>query len=253
MILIDPRDGGNPQLRTSFRAKQFIERQGLPTTRIVLEAGDFAFDGLGPNGPCTIGIERKTLGDMLSCIDSGKFSEQAVKMRKHFAFRFLALEGVWRPHTDNRCLMEEAGNGWRYTQPRGHFVQYDKLFNYLISVSLAGIVVQFSRDLEHTCFNVVNTFRWFQKKWNQHKSMQELETLNVPGLLMSRDHEAPLVRRWAAEIDLIGITRSEEAEHYFKTPIRLANSDEVDWLHIQGIAGPSAQKIIRQIQGKENR
>ena len=77
--------------------------------------------------------------------------------------------------------------------------------------------------------------------------MLEKQTLNLPSL----SRKPSLVRRWAAELDNVGVKFSEEAERRFKTPIKLATSDEMDWLRIDGIGVGTAQKIIKEIGGRK--
>jgi NAD-dependent DNA ligase len=60
-----------------------------------------------------------------------------------------------------------------------------------------------------------------------------------------------LVRRWASDLDGIGVKYSMEADRLFRTPWELASSSEEDWIKIPGVGARTARSIIRQIHEKE--
>lgn len=257
MILIDPRDGPDKTHRIRNEMVSNIIKLGVLTNLQTIPSGDFCFDGYGPHGAFTIGVERKTLSDMMNCIDDGRYNAQRAKMKTMYGQSFLIVEGVWTVHRDNGFLMVQATNDrgqayWRYFNAPHKPVLYSKLHNFLISVGLSGVVTTLTRDLYHTCVSVVEMFHYFQKAWNQHTSLLTKQTLNLPSL----SGKPSLCRRWAAELTDVGVKFSEEAERIFRNPqgrpsgLRLATGDEMDWLRIEGIGVKTAQKIIKEIGGR---
>ncbi len=250
MILIDTRDGPDKTHRIRNEMLSNIRGLGVLANLQTIPSGDFCFDGYGENGAMTIGIERKSLHDMLNCIDDGRYNMQRAKMGQMFGATLLIVEGVWSVNKAG-FMMEQAINDrgvayWKFCNQRSKPILYSKLHNYLIGVGLSGVVTTLTRDLYHTCVSVVNTFHYFQKRWQDHTSLLQKQTLNLPSL----SGRPSLVRRWAAEIEGVGVKYSEEAERLFKTPIRLATSDELAWLKIEGIGVKTAQKIIKEIGGR---
>jgi ERCC4-type nuclease len=75
--------------------------------------------------------------------------------------------------------------------------------------------------------------------------MRQMQTLNLPSL----SGRPKLVRRWAAELEGIGVKMSEDAQKHFKTPIRLATADETAWLGIEGIGPKTVINIVKEING----
>src|SRR4029077_9874131 len=156
--------------------------------------------------------------------------EQRIDMRSYYQIRFLVLEGVWAPHNQTGMLMVVYPNGqWGHANPRGAKVPYSKLFRYLISVALSGTYVIHSKNLFETAYNICELFQYFQKKWTDHTSLRDFQKPTVPSMRFdsnAKKFQASLTQRWAADLDGIGTKYSEEADRYFKTPIRLANSEE---------------------------
>lgn len=244
MILVDDReklgrDTGPIELH------RLIKANGVPCEKSRIEYGDICFEGNGPNGKILIGIERKTLHNMLNCIDDSQYSaHQRPGMNIMYQKSFLLIEGHWRQHEDG-WLMEgfNDGSSWGYCKYKGSRVLYSKLYRYLLSVSMSGVTVIYSRNLTQTAYNACEMYHWFQKSWNNHSSLLSTQTLAVPGL----DMQPSLVRKVAAQISNLGTKLSIEAEKRFKTTYRMINSSESDWMSIPKIGAKTAQQIIREI------
>ena len=245
MILIDSRVG-------SKELYPLIKQIGAPCELCQLEYGDVAFDGNGPHGSIAIGIERKTLHDMLQCIDDSRYAaHQRPGMLMLYSKSFLCLEGLWNPGNGNGfdgMLMEGFRNGqsWGPLRTRGNrMVLYSKLYRYMMSVALSGVIVTQSTNIFQTAYNIVEMYEYFKKPWSKHTSLVEVQKLAIPDMT----GKPSLTRRWASEITDVGVTISQEAERKFKTPVALANSDESDWMTLPGIGAPTARKIVKEIRG----
>lgn len=243
MILVDRRIGSQELI-------PHIKRIGVTVEKADLQFGDAAFEGKGPDGTIAIGVERKTLHDMLTCIDDARYSgHQRVGMAQMYTVSILMIEGHWKPHDAQGVLMEgfNGGVSWGYCKYRSQRTMYSKLYRYLLSVSLSGVLVSYSRDPFHTAYNICEAFHYFQKPWTAHTSLQEVQKLNLPTL----NAKPSLVRKWAADIEGIGTKLSLDAERLFKSPIRLANAEELDWLKIPGVGVKTARQVVREIWGSK--
>jgi ERCC4-type nuclease len=251
MILVDNKSGRvEPGGRDSQKEiLVHIHRTGCKAELTSLEFGDAAFEGNGPNGKILIGIERKTIGDMLNCIDDSRYSaHQRPGMMAMYQKSILIIEGVWKPDITTGYLMECINTlSWRVVKQRTQMARYNKLFRYLLTVQFSGVTVIWSRDMEQTAYNITEIFHWFQKPWDQHTSLLEMQKLNIPALT----GRPKLVQRWAAEIDGIGVKHSQDAVKVFKTPYDLARSDETEWITLPGVGAKLARSVIKQIHGDE--
>lgn len=242
MILVDSRIGSKELL-------PHIHRVGVKAQMGQLEYGDAAFEGNGPSGRMMIGVERKTIGDLLNCIDDARYSaHQRPGMLAMYQKSMMIIEGTWKPDIQTGYLMEcVAQMTWRPFRQRTQMVRYNKLFRYLLTVQFSGVAVIWSRDLEQTAFNICEIYHWFAKPWDQHTSLLEMQKLNIPSL----NGRPPLVQRWAAELDGVGVKHSSEALKVFKTPYELAKSDETQWISMPGVGVKLARSVVRQIHGDE--
>lgn len=247
MILIDTKGDKPKGARPGAEIIGYIRRFGVPCEPANLEFGDAMFEGKGPDGPILIGIERKALNDLLQCIDDARLAgHQLIGMRDDFKVRVLMVEGHWKAHDPDGFLMDSYnGINYGFAKYRSQRVLYAKLYRYLISVSLTGVLVSQARDLWHTAYNICEYYHYFQKPWAAHTAMQEIHKVAIPSL----GGKPSLTRKWANDIDGIGVKLSEQAERLFRTPIRLATADEQQWLRLPGVGVPTAQRIVRDIAG----
>lgn len=249
-ILIDYRKGGEQEGKnTPKEMVRLIQQIGVPAELSDLAFGDAAFEGKGPEGTIAVGIERKTLHDLLNCIDDARLSgHQLVGMKRMYQVRVVLIEGHWRPHDPDGWLMEgfNSGTSWGHCRYRSQRTLYSKLYRYLISLSLSGTIVTYSRDLWGTCYNIAEWYHYFQKPFDRHTALQEIQRVQIPTM----NFRPSLTRLWAHDLPDVGLKLSELAERHFKTPIRLAQADERDWMRIPGIGVKIAQRIVRQIWGE---
>jgi ERCC4-type nuclease len=184
---------------------------------------------------------------MLHCIEDARYNEQRRRMREQYDVSVLILEGHWKPHNENGMMMEGFHNGinYGYCRPGGRRIMYSKLSRYLISVQLAGVIVDRTRDIGHTAFDIVDWFHYFQKPWEGHTSLLEMQKVAIPTL----NAKPSLVRKWAFALDGVGTKTSEDIAKHFRYPLKLANASEQDFLKIPGIGVKTAQSIVKQIWG----
>lgn len=223
-----------------------IRQIGVQAEVVKLPFGDFAMEGNGPTGPISIGIERKTLHDMLACIEDGRFSgHQKVGMEQLYNVKYLAMEGVWKPH-EKGFLMEgnDKGAYW-ICKPSGKPVMYSKLKRYLLSVQQSGVTVTVSRDMFQTAYDICEIYHWWQKPWAEHKSMLQTQTIIIPSLMGKPN----LVRRWAKELPGVSETIMDRMGQKFKLPVDLALADIPTFMSIDGVGSVKAEKIFKEIRG----
>lgn len=243
VILVDNRTGSKELL-------PYIRAAKVQCELAQLEFGDACFEGNGPEGRILVGVERKTLGDMLNCIDDARYAaHQRPGMLSMYNRSILMIEGEWKPDLHSGYMMWLAGHmTWKPFSYRSRYVAYSKLFRYLMSIQMSGVIVMQTRDLEHTAFNICECCYYFGKKWADHTALQEMQKFNLPDL----NGRPSLVRRWAAALDGVGVKHSLVADKTFKTPLELAQSDELDWVRIPGIGVKLAKSIVRSIHGIRN-
>lgn len=224
-----------------------ILMQGVKAEKLPLPSADFCFEGNGPDGTISIGIERKTLHDMLDSIETARYNRQRVDMKNFYQVCVLMVEGHWRPHHPDGVLMEGFNDGlsWGYCRHRSQRTLYSKLYRYLIGVASTGVIVCYPRNRWQCAVDVVEWFHYWSRPYESHRSLREIQKVAVPAL----NFRPSLVRKWAQDCPNIGVTLGDLAARRFRTPLALAQADEGDWLSIPGVGVKTAQQVVKEIRG----
>lgn len=130
MIWIDSREP--PTLRT----KVLVACQGDGQIAC-LEAGDFVlFD---PNG-CSVGIERKSVSDLLNSLASKRLDKQLRRMADYYSHRYLLIEGALEMDPEGYIKLKRRSTHWTHASIQG----------YLWSLQHSGVGVLWSAGAAET-------------------------------------------------------------------------------------------------------
>lgn len=252
MVLIDPRAGSGDLLDPIAR------RLNGQACHSMLESGDVAFEGNGPDGPINVGIELKTLSDMLTSMRTGRYIDQLDRMLMDYQVIYLFIEGVWRP--DDEGLIEVPNHGsWRplntstreqAKRGRGAYYTYAELDKFIISLEEKRDVVvcrvpRFpnSSRLE-TVTMLIDRYTWWQKPWDSHSSVEKIKIQS--GNLMAG--KATVLRRVAAQLPECAWETSLHIERHFGTVEALSAATEeelaqVKWKTAKGRNGRISPRL----------
>ena len=158
MILIDDRVGSKELAGKLPRT--------VPTTLTRLQYGDCCWVGEGPDGPTTVGVERKTIHDLVNSMDNGRLQEQLRGMQNCYEVKWLVVEGVWRPNAMTGIIEVLRGKGWDDLAHGSQRWMYRRVANYLNRLAIAyGVHLWQTGNYDETALWVSSTYNWWQKKW----------------------------------------------------------------------------------------
>lgn len=242
MILIDDRVGSR-ELEGLFKGS------GIPTRLERLSAGDFAFRGNWKGERVWVGVERKTVGDMMNSIRTHRFVEQLPKMCKKYAKPFLLLEGEYRAGRKGVLEVQLTDNPlrsfWKPLQLGKSNFMYAELENALTTYTLMSpIRLLRTRSREETAYRISMLYRYFQKE--EHTACEGLYQSDTPLTLLP----PTLVRRFAAELPGIGWGKSKAVAERFRSPRAMCKAKRADWEEIDGIGETLARRIDMALDGK---
>ena len=247
MILVDERVGSREQLQTLRSLGVDAELGGR------LDA-DFQFDGFGPHGSVLIGLERKTIQDLLNSMrDKRLAGQQLGGMLNCYDICYIVVEGIWR-RGRGTGLVEVLNGSWRPSRGNHRYAEVDR---FLCSLEeLAGLRIRRTADEEESCAAIADLYLWWQKPYEEHKS---LRVAYAPAPKAARKGHRPqmfrsaptLLETWVNALPGIVDGRAIEIAKNFVSPRDLANADLDRWLAIKGqrIGKKSAQKILEAIEG----
>jgi ERCC4-type nuclease len=252
MIWLDPRVG-------SRELAQYFRMSSIPiTTDEMLDSGDAMFVGNGVDDKgrpedIMVGIERKTLPDLLQCMDDARFvGVQLGKMISTYHFAFLIVEGFWRPDYDGNVerlvdTKKDMISIWRPLTRGPYPVKADVLCNHLNTLRLkTDLIVLESADKAGTAWQVMNLYRWFQKPWEQHRS--HLREHDPASIFRGK---SSFERRVAMQLPNVGYEKSSLIEKAFTSVQAMANANEETWEAIPGIGKKGAVNIVKAFRNEK--
>lgn len=226
MILVDPRVGSKELY--GILSGNSVDVCMSPTELI---AGDFCFEGNGPNNThYLIGVERKTVRDMLSSINTGRFSGHQLPLLTQMYDRYyLVVEGVYGCGKDG-LLEEPRGNGqWWPIELKGRRFMHSMLERFLISVEeSSGIRVHRTYNTQDTGKHIIHLWHvWNDKAYEKHRAGTGKVDTHVEVNPWS------LKRRLARELPGVGDEWSKAADDHFESVQDMIMASETEWAGVQ--------------------
>ncbi len=246
MIHVDPRTGSG-HLVPRFK------KLGVPAMLTPQEFGDGVFLGDGPRGVVHVGIEWKTVEDLIASLTNGRLSgHQLPGLLECYDHVWLVIIGGYRPSKPDgileifhhgRWLPARVGRGsarrpWMYRDIEG----------YLTTLQVqCGVRVRHVFDEDELVRFVATLYRWWEKPWSEHSSTHMFRQIEDP--IAAIVHKHLLIRRVAKELPGIGWKHSAKVAQTFQTVRRMVNADPEEWRRITDKNGRAlGQKTIDKIQ-----
>jgi len=227
-------------------------RAALPTQIRMLPAADFCFTGHASLSSM-IGIERKTLKDLLSSKRSGRLAgEQLPKLFDQYdpQLVFLLLESDYRVNAATGALEERFdpySRKWYPTVIGRQAMLGMELDSFLTTISLkTPITVVHTRNPEETVEFICSLHHYFQEPL--HKRHDHI-AIHVPAL-HSNITKASTVRRVAYALDGVGWERSFAVAERVKNVVELVGMTPTQWEELPGFGKTLAKRVWKEIRGE---
>jgi ERCC4-type nuclease len=247
MVLVDDRSGSKDL--TDMPALK--DRCAL--TR--LDSADVMLTGCGPGGSAiTVGVELKSLSDLLSSISTGRLAAtQIPAMLKSYDYSFLLYYGVHRPGPNN-FLQVRRGKLWTNYRIGRQPVPYSYLEGFLLTAQmLAPLRVKQVYDFGDAAKWLAVLDHWLEKKWDRHRGLAVFdrsgETASPPGA----DPIEEQIARTASSLPGVEWVRGHSAAHHFESVIEMVNADIKEWTKIRGIGPVIARSAVTAIRRRKGR
>ena len=248
MILIDDRMG----------SRDLIKHPPLSSlgelTR--LESADVCFAGNGPgNSPLLIGVEVKTIGDLVSSLQSGRLqAEQIPKMLSTYDESWLAFYGSYREGRDGQLQVKNRKtNSWvNYSHGNKHHLPFSFLESFLCSPSFTslGIHVKHVPEIEELASWIGILYSSWSKDWGKHKSMRTFNRSAeacFPELGKGKEVEKGIALA-ASSLPGIKFERGVACANHFRSIHEMMNAGEKEWEGVEGIGKVIAKSVVSAIR-----
>lgn len=188
-----------------------------------LNFGDFAFLGNGPDGPITIGIERKAIDDYLDSQHSGRLSGHQVD-GLHAAYKvvYLIIEGKWRcnPHI-NRVELKRHGK-WCQRDFTKRIIVPAEIVGYMNTLRIIERlhIIYTGSEWETAAYILALRHWWQGKEYTEHRAHLQLY---VP---KKAPRNATQLYKFALTLPRVSVDRARTICKHFRTIAELVAASE---------------------------
>jgi len=248
MIYVDDRKG-------SAELAPLIPKS-TPRQITRLPYADFHFIGFGPNDTIsTIGIERKTVMDLLSSMTTGRLSgHQLIGLLAEYDVVYLLVEGLWRPRQRDGILERWVGKGkWQPATLGQRRFMAKEVGNFLNTLAVAcGVYIWRTDGPDHSARWLSDTYHWWQKPWDKHRSHMAAHTPSPPHAYLSKP---TLAVRLAKEFKDVGWDKAEAIAKHFGSAramlvAMLARDAKKKLKDVPGVGKVIAENVVKHLSDK---
>lgn len=252
MISVDSREG-------SAALAPLLRSRGLPVELTRMTFGDVCFLGIGKDEcPVSVGIEVKTIHDVLKCVTDGRFAgHQLPGLVSAYDQAWLLIEGLWRANPQSGVLeyYRNKGRGkWTEATVGTRRFMYRDLWTWLLTVvNKGGVGVIIHPDWGQAATWIHTLYSWWTTKggWDGHKSHLAInETSRGQFFDRALLVRPTILRMVAKELPGVGYEKSQAVAAHFGNVHRLVNATEKELREVEGIGPGLALKIYQALRGK---
>jgi ERCC4-type nuclease len=264
VVLIDDRAG----------SRDLIKFPPLNSTGELcrLDSADVAIPGNGPNGPVVIGIELKSISDLLSSTDRGRLqATQIPDMIGTYDINWILYYGITRPSPDGASLQilraryknEQGKWKWRSAtsfdicaslplywgnyQVGGRDVNYGYLESLILAITDMGFRVKQVSGVQEAAAWIGVVSRRYSKSWEKHRVMRTLDHSGQVALPPELDRGVKQRIRFAETLPGIRFERAVEAAKHFTSVREMANAPAEEWQKVPKIGKIIAQSVVEAV------
>ncbi len=210
-----------------------------------LESADVAITGNGPTGLLSVGVEVKSVSDLLQSEGNGRLQDQLSVMLDQYDVSWLLTHGQYRAGPFNR--LEIMRGRWRTHRVGNHDVPFGYLEGVLLTANVAGISHKHVYDEEQAAAWLACLERWWDKPWGKHKSFHKFNRAGDVGVIPDIGVDMLQRMRIAADLPGVGWERALAAAVSFNSVRSMINATEHEWCDVPGIGKVIAKQIVRAV------
>lgn len=219
-----------------------------------LTSADVCCVGNGPDGPVLVGVEFKSIYDLISSSSTGRLqATQIPSMLSEYDVVWLLYYGTYRCGPDG-SLQLRRGKSWQSYALGSRPVPYGYVEGLLLTLSALNVCIKHVYDPVQAAEWVGCLSRWWSKPWSKHKGMRTIDrspkgSSPTPSLLPGVSDDLSLRVRIAAQLPGVGFERALSAARYFPDVVSMVNASATEWSKIPGIGkviGQSVERAVRE-------
>jgi hypothetical protein len=239
-VLIDDRAGSKELiLHPPLNEKAQLAR---------LESGDVLVVGNGPDGPTLIGVELKSISDLISSMNTGRLqAKQIPAMLEDYDVCWLLHYGLYRPCPVTGRLQMLRGQDWKPYQIGSKYIPYTYVENMLHTLTALGVRIKRVASQVEAVAWLASLIGWWTKPWDDHNGMRVFDNSRSISFMPNVSSDVLLRARIAAQLPGVGYKKAMVVANHFGSVREMVNADLTDWKEIPGVGKVIAQAVQQSV------
>jgi ERCC4-type nuclease len=215
-----------------------------------LDSGDAMLVGNGPTGSLLVGVEVKSLWDLVSSAETGRLqATQIPAMLRTYDRSWLLYYGRYRLGVHDR-LEVRRGKLWKPMRLGSREVPYGYIEGLVFDLAELGVSTRHVFDEHEAAVWLGRLHRYWSKPWDKHRGMRTLDKSRDISLMPGMDPELLQRTKVAAALPGVGFERAIAAASHFESVAAMVNADVDDWASVPGIGKVIAKAVYSAIRRK---
>lgn len=244
-VLIDDRAGSEDLiLKPCLRSIAELGR---------LNFGDVMIAGNGPDGNVAVGIEVKSIWDLVSSAANGRLMDtQIAGMLGNYSHCWLLVYGNWRAgRKDGLLHIQRSKDRWEMFKLGKACLPYSFLEHLFTEITMMGVHVATVPSEYDAAEWIAAMASWWGKKWGDHKASRTFDRSSAEAKLrpVALDPRVRSRAEIASKLPGVGFERAIAAAKHFKSVREMMNAPMSEWLKVPGIGKGIAKSVATFLEG----
>lgn len=225
-----------------------------------LDSGDIQIVGNGPDGTLSVGIEYKSVHDLVSSLATGRLTGsggQIERMLADYDLVWLLTYGGYRAGAGNRLDIQSGSGGrWRPHRVGSRQVPFGYIESALLSMTMVGVHHKHVASPHEAAEWLAVVERSLSKPWDKHKLFRKFNKAGGGPATPAVDSHTLTAMKAASALPGIGWEKAFAAAHMFESIEAMFCGDErtlvARWMAVDGVGKVLAQSAVSAIKRRRN-
>lgn len=217
-----------------------------------LDSGDVMIRGNGPDGSVAVGVEVKSIWDLVASASNGRLmGTQIPAMLANYSHSWLLIYGAWRAgRRDGLLHIQRGKTRWELFKLGRSPVPYSFVEHLFTEITMMGVHVSTVPSDYDAAEWVASLASWWEKHWADHKAARVFDKSSTEARLRPV-MLAPGVRfraELASKLPGVGFDRAVAAAKHFGSAMEMLNATEAQWCEVPGIGKGVAKSVVTALK-----
>lgn len=217
-----------------------------------LDSGDAMILGNGPEGPLLVGVEVKSIYDLISSMQTGRLqATQLPALIATYDVRWLLVYGSYGPGPGGMLNIYGKSTTKRFHLGRRP-VPFGYVEAFLCDVSAVGVRVKNVTSAYAAAQWLGVLHRWWSKPWSKHKGLRAFDRSGAISLIPGMDSQVHFRACVASQLPGVGYERAVAAALHFPSIEAMVAATVADWQSVPGIGKVVANAIYQAVRENQH-